>query len=77
MHCLADLRALVGQKQGESFIAECHVSFPLGHKRVNVSILIYLRESITLGNDKITFQATFFNPFELALEMRFSRQGRE
>lgn len=43
---------------------------------MNVSVLIYLRERIALGNGKVTFQATFFNLSKLALEMRFSRQGR-
>lgn len=69
--------ALVGRKEGKSFISECQVSFPRGPKSVNVSVLVYPRERIALGNGKITFQATFFNPFELALEMRFSRRGRE
>lgn len=53
---------------GESFISECQVSFPRGPKSVDVSVLIYPRERIALGNGKITFQATLFNLFELALE---------
>ena len=52
------------------------MSIPCGHKSVNVSVLIYLRESIALANGKMTLQATFFNLFKLALEMRFSRQER-
>lgn len=75
MHCLGDLLCPCWSKGGELYFGGSGVH-SCGHKSVNVSVLIYLRERIALGNGKVTFQATFFNLSKLALEMRFSRQGR-